>query len=283
MAARGERKDVGEGAGPRVRVLPACPCGCADAVISKAPPRGDGRRADEVRREVDREVRVMRALAGRVGVGGAPRVHAVVGRPPAIVMDYLGRDLFEAVRAGGGRAPWPTVAAWGRSALARLRALHELGYVHRDIKPENLVERPGGEVALIDFGLCRPWRLLGSGHVPRRDGCDPAGTPRFMSPWSAAGTTPSRRDDLASLVYTLAFLLRGRLPWQGVYTAASRPGGHAAGAAALLRSKLERGTPAALCARGSDAAPLRRLADQVWGMSWAGDPRWGDLALALSA
>lgn len=225
----------------------------------------------------------MRSVAAAVPAGGAPRVHAVLGRPPhTIVMDYLGRDLWAAAVAAGRRGvTWRTVSSWGRSALERLRALHGAGYVHRDVKPENLVERPGGAVALIDFGLCRPWRLLGMGHVPRRTGCDPAGTLRFMSPWAAAGVTPSRRDDLAALVFTLAFLLLRRLPWQGVYSRARRAGDHAAGAAAVQEVKLERGVPKALCAPGTPAAPLRALADAVWALGWDADPPWDELDRTL--
>lgn len=268
----------------RVRVVRdrSCPCGCgAKPFVVKAAPTGDGRRAEDVHREVEREVRVMRTLTSKVELGGVPRVHALAGRPAAIVMDYLGRDLWAAAQKRGGRVAWTVVAGWGISALDRLRSIHEAGYVHRDIKPENLVERPKGRVALIDFGMCRPWRLLGRGHVPMRGGCDPAGTPRFMSPWTSAGITPSRRDDLASLVYTLVFLLVGRLPWQGIYSAASRTGGHSAGLVALLEAKIKDGRPRALCAPGTPAAPLLPFAETVWGMSWDADPPWEELVRAL--
>lgn len=96
-----------------------------------------------------------------------------------------------------------------------------LRYVHGDVKPENfLLGQPGtprsNKLYLVDFGLAQKWRDSRQAHVKydqRPD--DFRGTIRYASVHAHLGRTPSRRDDLESLAYTLLFLLNGRLPWQG--------------------------------------------------------------------
>ena len=93
--------------------------------------------------------------------------------------------------------------------------------MHGDVKPENfLLGQPGtprsNKLYLVDFGLAQKWRDSRAAHVKydqRPD--DFRGTIRYASVHAHLGRTPSRRDDLESLAYTLLFLLNGRLPWQG--------------------------------------------------------------------
>ncbi|GFY99867.1 protein kinase family protein [Actinidia rufa] len=107
-------------------------------------------------------------------------------------------------------------------AISILEKLHLKGFVHGDVKPENfLLGQPGSpdekKLYLIDLGLASRWKDTSSGqHVEYDQRPDIfRGTIRYASVHAHLGRTGSRRDDLESLAYTLIFLIKGRLPWQG--------------------------------------------------------------------
>ncbi|MQL96665.1 hypothetical protein Taro_029346 [Colocasia esculenta] len=87
-------------------------------------------------------------------------------------------------------------------------------YVHCDIKPHNLLLGLAGttgenDLFLVDLGLA----------TKRDDEYDQQphrfrGTVDYASVHMHLGRTPSRRDDLESLAYTLIVLLRCSLPWR---------------------------------------------------------------------
>ena len=75
------------------------------------------------------------------------------------------------------------------------------------------------QVFLIDFGLAQLFRdPLTRRHVPLISGLRTVGTIAFTSINSHLGQTQSRRNDLESLVYSIVYLCRGRLPWQDIIT-----------------------------------------------------------------
>ncbi|KAF5768562.1 putative protein kinase CK1-CK1-Pl family [Helianthus annuus] len=111
------------------------------------------------------------------------------------------------------------VACIAVEALSILEQLHLRGFVHGDVKPENfLLGQPGTpnekKLYLVDLGLGTHHLVIN--HVEYDQKADVfRGTVRYASVHAHLGRTGSRRDDLESLAYTLIFLLRGKLPWQG--------------------------------------------------------------------
>mmetsp|Transcript_9147 Transcript_9147/g.17112 ORF Transcript_9147/g.17112 Transcript_9147/m.17112 type:complete len:599 (+) Transcript_9147:465-2261(+) len=158
------------------------------------------------------------------GIHGIPRVHykGRQGEYYIMVMDLLGPSLWDKWNAAGQSMSQEMVACVAIEALSILEPMHAKGYVHGDIKPENFLLGPPGsstenKLFLVDLGLATRWRdAVCNTHVEYNQQPDVfRGTVRYASVHAHLGRTASRRDDLESLAYTLMFLLKSRLPWQG--------------------------------------------------------------------
>jgi len=158
------------------------------------------------------------------GILGVPKVH-YKGRQSdyyIMVMDLLGPSLWDKWNVNGQIMSQEMVACIAVESLAILENFHSKGFVHGDIKPENFLLGPPGtptekKLYLVDLGLATRWRdPICSAHVDYDQRPDIfRGTVRYAAVHAHLGRTASRRDDLESLAYTLLFLLKGRLPWQG--------------------------------------------------------------------
>ncbi|KAL4322909.1 hypothetical protein AHAS_Ahas14G0257600 [Arachis hypogaea] len=158
------------------------------------------------------------------GSHGIPKVHykGRQGEYYVMVMDMLGPSLWDVWNSSSQAMPAEMVACIAVESLSILEKMHSRGYVHGDVKPENfLLGQPGTpqekKLYLVDLGLATKWRDTSSGqHVEYDQRPDMfRGTVRYASVHAHLGRTASRRDDLESLAYTLIFLHKGRLPWQG--------------------------------------------------------------------
>jgi len=113
------------------------------------------------------------------------------------------------------------------SMLQIITRVHEAGIVHRDIKPENFMisllnveqkQKEDGEKMLhiIDFGLSK-FYMKGDKHVTNTHDRSIVGTMRYISKHTHDGDVYSRRDDIISIIYVSIYLLKGTLPWCGLY------------------------------------------------------------------
>nr|CCW03272.1 similar to Casein kinase I [Lupinus angustifolius] len=205
------------------------------------------------------------------GSHGIPKVHykGRQGEYYVMVMDMLGPSLWD-VWNSSSQMSSEMVSCIAVESLSILEKMHSR-YVHGDVKPENfLLGQPATaqekKLFLVDLGLTK-WRDTSSGqHVEYDQRPDMFGTVRYASVHAHLGRTASRRDDLESLAYTLIFLHKGRLPWQG-YQGDTK---------SFLVCKKKMGTsPEMLCC--FCPSPFRQFLEAVVSMKFDEEPNYGKL------
>jgi hypothetical protein len=151
----------------------------------------------------DREV----ATLQRLSHPGVPRFVDVVKDDDtgarALVMEFIDGESLADVLARERTLPekrlWPLLV----DVAGVLSAVHGEGVVHRDLKPANLIVRPGGGVAVVDFG--------GVGVVRGQAGSTVVGTFGYMAPEQLYGAqTPA--TDLYALGATVLHAATGQAP-----------------------------------------------------------------------
>ncbi|RDX54176.1 kinase-like protein [Lentinus brumalis] len=131
--------------------------------------------------------------------------------------EYLAMELLSVHLADSAvKLIMRNLVALAIQMLDAIEWVHSHGIVHCDTKPQNFMlgkEDPGC-LRLIDFGLCRPYRdRVTLSHLPDVRMPRSIGTLVFVSLHGHLRHSPSRRDDMESLSYTLVSLLQGDLPW----------------------------------------------------------------------
>ncbi|OMJ95529.1 hypothetical protein SteCoe_1132 [Stentor coeruleus] len=160
---------------------------------------------------IEKEILVLKKLNG---LKGFPKLYSygTYQEHNYMVMQRLGKNLSQVFKDFSHHFTIAEVTHIGCQMVKRIENLHSMEILHRDIKPSQfLVE--GKILYLVDFGSCKSFIYAGSFHIPMTEDIGFIGTHMFASRNAHSKIQLSRRDDLESMCYSLAYLLRGNLPW----------------------------------------------------------------------
>ncbi len=162
--------------------------------------------AEIARHRVIREARI----TARLHHPHAVTLYDVVeedGRP-CLIMQFVPSRSLSALLRDAGRLEPVVVARIGAEVAAALAAAHQVGIVHRDVKPSNVLISEDGSAKLTDFGISHAVgdvNLTSTGLL--------TGTPAYLAPEVARGSTSGFPADVFSLGATLYAALEGMSPF----------------------------------------------------------------------
>jgi serine/threonine-protein kinase len=124
-----------------------------------------------------------------------------------LVMEYFQGSNLRVLTRNQPRLPLRDVVSITHQLASALAFAHAHGIIHRDIKPANVMVDKRGKTKLTDFGIAAALdeaSITSTGQV--------IGTPEYMSPEQARGTTLDGRSDLYSVGIMLYEMLTGKTP-----------------------------------------------------------------------
>jgi serine/threonine protein kinase/tetratricopeptide (TPR) repeat protein len=126
-----------------------------------------------------------------------------------IAMEFLeGRTLDKVLKVQ--RLDYEEGLRIAMQVAGALKLVHERGLIHRDLKPANIMLLDGGNVKLLDFGICRS---TGESSITQEGML--VGTVLYMSPEQVLGDELGTRSDVFSLGSVFYHAFTGELPFPG--------------------------------------------------------------------
>ncbi len=156
---------------------------------------------------------------------GIPKVDAYFTVQPrnndpliyCIVMEKVEGENLETWMKGKPPIQEKEAIDWLKQITEILDCVHKQDYFHRDIKPPNIMQRPHGQLVLIDFGTAREMTATYLAKVGKMSGVTSVFTPEY-SPLEQIHNQAVPQSDFYALGRTFVFLLTGKGPTNFEYS-----------------------------------------------------------------
>ncbi|VDN07746.1 unnamed protein product [Thelazia callipaeda] len=162
--------------------------------------------------------RFRKIIFGENGDQDAERDPEWIGRPCA-VLEYNASLIGSLLPLSpSGVLPLDLALVIMMGCVRALASLHRLGFVHRLVSPFSFAFRNPisydsleSRIIMVDLSLALPWPCKPRSYVPF------VGTMRYSSVRVHRGREQGPSDDIISLIYVVAELISGKLPWRSVF------------------------------------------------------------------